>query len=333
MPEFAIGVDVGATFIKFALVSRSGEMLAEARELTEGEKGKAIVVRNVLKGVATLLDGRDRADLLGVGIGVPGVVGYDGVIKTLTNVPDWENVHLAALAQAEMRRAFGFAPPIYVENDANLAALGESEFGAGKAFRDFVMITLGTGVGGGIILNKKIFRGSTGGAGEIGHVTINYDGETVHAGIRGTIEGLIGHRQITAYARALLSQSPSKIIGELCDGDLSKLDPERLTEAAKRGDEVALRVWRYVGEVLGAGIGTLVSILDARKFVVGGGVAGAGEFLLKPTLEQAQRFTLAAMREGLEILPATLGNRAGVMGAAALCFQGANALVQTDAKL
>lgn len=321
MPQFAIGVDVGATSIKFAAVSPSGAILAETIEATEGEKGKAAVVENLLKGISTLIDGRERGDLLGVGIGVPGVVGYDGVVKTLTNVPDWENVHLVSLAQGEMRARFGFAPPIYAENDANLAALGESEFGAGRAFRDFAMITLGTGVGGGVILNKKIFRGSTGGAGEIGHISIDFKSEVAHAGIRGSIEGLIGHRQITAYARQLLAQSASSVALELCGGDLSKLDPKVLTEAAQRGDAIAQRVWRHVGEVLGVGIATLVSILDVRKFVVGGGVAGAGDFVLKPAFEQAKRYSLPAMQDGLEVVPASLGNRAGAMGAAALAFK------------
>ncbi|MFQ3597055.1 MAG: ROK family protein [Chloroherpetonaceae bacterium] len=320
MSQFAIGIDVGATSIKFAAVSKAGEFLSETHEPTEGEKGKATVVQNLLKGISTLMDGLEPSSLLGVGVGVPGVVGYDGVIKTLTNIPDWHNSNLATMLQTQMKAKFGVAPPIGVENDANVAALGESAFGAGKPFKDFVMITLGTGVGGGIILNKQIFRGSTGGAGELGHITIDFNSDVLHAGIRGSIEGLIGHRQITAFAQKLLSQSPSPIIEKLCGGDLSRLEPKVLTEAANAGDKVALQVWRFVGEILGVGIGTLVSVLDVRKFVIGGGVAGAGDFVLKPTFNQAKRFSLEAMHDGLEILPAQLGNRAGVMGAAALCF-------------
>ncbi len=320
MSQFAIGVDVGATSIKFAAVSKAGELLSETHEPTEGEKGKATVVQNLLKGISTLIDGLEPASLLGVGVGVPGVVGYDGVIKTLTNIPDWHNSNLATMLQTQMKMKFGVVPPIVVENDANVAALGESAFGAGKPFKDFVMITLGTGVGGGIILNKQIFRGSTGGAGELGHITIDFNSDVLHAGVRGSIEGLIGHRQITAFAQKLLSQSPSPIIESLCAGDLTRLEPKLLTEAAKAGDKVALHVWQFVGEILGVGIGTLMSVLDVRKFVIGGGVAGAGDFVLKPALAQAKRFSLEAMHEGLEILPAELGNRAGVMGAAALCF-------------
>ncbi|MGQ9806217.1 MAG: ROK family protein [Chlorobiales bacterium] len=320
MSKFAIGVDLGATSIKFAAISKFGEVLSETRELTEGERGKAAVVENLLKGISKLMDGLEQTSLLGIGIGAPGVVGYDGIIKTLTNIPDWHNLNLAMLLQREMKTKFGIVPPIVVENDANVAALGESAFGAGKPFRDFVMITLGTGVGGGIILNKQIFRGSTGGAGELGHITIDFNSDVLHAGIRGSIEGLIGHRQITAFAQRLLAQSPSSIIESLCGGDLKRLEPKVLTEAAKAGDKVALQVWQFVGEILGVGIGTLISILDVRKFIIGGGVAGAGDFVLKPTLNQAKRFSLEAMHEGLEILPAELGNRAGVMGAAALCF-------------
>ncbi|NTW48999.1 MAG: ROK family protein [Chlorobiales bacterium] len=292
---------------------------------TEAHLGPERVLENMMSGVAFLLGGISKEEcqqyLLGIGIGVPGVVSLDGgTVSYPPNLPGWTVIRVGDRIREKFKDAYGFPKPVSVENDANVAALGEAAFGAGKAFSDFIMITLGTGVGGGIIINRKIYRGSTGAAGEIGHITIDYRSDTVHAGIRGTIEGLIGQRQLTAYAKDLARKNPSSILHTLCQNNLDSLDPKLLANAAEQNDSVALAVWSWVGEVLGAGLGTAVSLFDIRKFVVGGGVSGAWAFLHQPTLEQVKRFTLPPMQDGLEIVRAELGNSAGVMGAAALCM-------------
>ncbi|MCS7014224.1 MAG: ROK family protein [Chloroherpetonaceae bacterium] len=325
MEPFAIGVDLGGTAIKVASVSQSGNLLCSKELPTEAEKGPEVVIENMLEGLTTVLretlKAQPLSSLKGVGVGVPGVVSLDGgTISYPPNLPGWTVVRLGERLQTELKRREGLQLPVFVENDANVAALGESAFGAGRLLNDFVMITLGTGVGGGIILNKKIYRGTTGAAGELGHITVDYRSERIHAGIRGSIEGLIGQRRIVEYALSQLSQTPSPILHELCAGNWENLTPKLLCLAAERGDKVALDTWQFVGEVLGAGLGTIVSILDIRKFVVGGGVSGAGELILAPTRAQLYRFTLHTMHEGLEVRLAKLGNRAGVMGAAALCF-------------
>jgi glucokinase len=325
MEHFAIGVDLGGTAIKVASVSTDGRILFDYTLPTEAEKGPAGVIANILSGIQQVLSEtckmHPRELLLGVGVGVPGVVSLDGgTISYPPNLPGWQVVRLGDILRSEVEQREKLVRPVFVENDANVAALGESYFGAGRQFNDFVMITLGTGVGGGIIMNNKIYRGVTGAAGELGHITIDYRSERIHAGIRGSIEGLIGQRHIVEYAKSLMTHTPSPLLHELCHGDLSVLDAKLLSIAAERGDKVAIETWRFVGEVLGAGLGSLVSVLDIRKFVIGGGVSGAGEFILTPAREHIYRYTLHSMHEGLEILPAQLGNRAGVMGAAALCF-------------
>lgn len=326
MEPFAIGVDLGGTAIKAAAVSQSGHILSEIERPTEAEKGPETVIENMLTSIAAVLEDISKVQahtaLQGIGVGVPGVVSLDGgTISYPPNLPGWTVVRLGERLQTELQRREGLQVPVLVENDANVAALGEAMFGAGQNFSDFVMITLGTGVGGGIILNRKIYRGSTGAAGELGHITIDYQSECIHAGIRGTVEGFIGQRRIVEYAKALLAKTASPILQDLCAGDWEKLDPKLLCRAAELGDGVALETWQFVGEVLGTALGTVVSLLDIRKFIVGGGVSGAGEFILKPARAQLRRFTLASMHEGLEIIAAQLGNRAGVMGAAALCWQ------------
>lgn len=325
MEQFAIGIDLGGTAIKAGAVSIAGNILSEHQLATEAHLGPEKVLENMMSGVAFLLGNFSNEDrekyLLGIGIGVPGVVSLDGgTVSYPPNLPGWTVVRVGDRIREMFREKYGFAKPVSVENDANVAALGEAMFGAGKAFNDFIMITLGTGVGGGIIINRKIYRGSTGAAGEIGHITIDYKSDTVHAGIPGTIEGLIGQRKITAYAKALAEKNPSSVLHTLCQHNLDCLEPKLLTEAAELGDTVAIAVWQWVGEVLGAGLGTVVSLFDIRKFVVGGGVSGAWDFLYQPTLEQVKKFTLQPMQDGLELVRAELGNSAGVMGAAALCM-------------
>lgn len=325
MEHFAIGVDLGGTAIKVASVSASGNILLEHKRPTEAAKGPDAVIENILSGIRVVLSEtlktHSRELLSGVGVGVPGVVSLDGgTISYPPNLPGWTVVRLGDILRAELERRETLLLPVFVENDANVAALGESAFGAGRQFNDFVMITLGTGVGGGIIMNNKIYRGVTGAAGELGHITIDYRSERVHAGIRGSLEGLIGQKRIVDYAKSLMTATPSATLRDLCNGDFSILDAKLLSEAAQRGDSVAVETWRFVGEALGAGLGTIVSVLDIRKFVIGGGVSGAGDFILNPARETLYRYTLKSMHEGLEILQAKLGNRAGVMGAAALCF-------------
>jgi glucokinase len=325
MNPFAIGIDLGGTAIKFALISQNGDILHDHSLPTEADYGAARAIDNVMKGISELLklnsEKTNSEKLIGIGIGVPGTVSFSGSTTIIGDkIKEWVNIPMGERLKAKLFEQHRLAKPVFVENDANVAALGEAEFGAGKLLTDFVMITLGTGVGGGIILNRKIYRGVTGAAGELGHITIDYKSKVIHAGIPGTIEGLIGQKKITAVAKTMLEQTPSALLLELCGGNPDELEPKFLTEAAMKGDPVAIAVWNYVGEALGAGLGTIASVLDVRKFILGGGVAGAGEFVITPTLAQLRRFTIPAMQEGLEVITATLGNRAGVMGAAAMCF-------------
>ncbi|MBC8042481.1 MAG: ROK family protein [Rhizobacter sp.] len=326
MENFSIGVDLGGTNIKFASVSASGKIILEHRVPTEADKGPVRVIENMMTGILYLLslnaDAENAERLLGIGVGVPGVVSLDGgTLSYPPNLPGWQVVRLGDILKEKLFMAKKLSMPVFIENDANVAALGEDKFGAGRNLKTFLMITLGTGIGGGIIVDDKIFRGAHGAAGEIGHITVKYDGDApANTGIRGSLESFIGQRQITEYTKKLLAKHPESKLHAMCGNDLSKLEPKLITEAAQRGDHTAIDVWSYVADVLGAGLGSVVSVLDIRKIVIGGGVAGAGDFVLKPALEQLKRYTLRSMHEGLQLIPAQLGNSAGVMGAAAQCI-------------
>jgi len=324
MEKIAFGIDLGGTAIKFAALTATGKILATHRLPTEAAQGPEHIMENMMQGIAEILAQIERLNqtltLAGIGIGVPGVVSLDGgTVSYPPNLPGWEVIRLGDVIEDKFHQAYGEKKPVFVENDANLAALGEARFGAGLALNDFIMITLGTGIGAGIIINRKIFRGTTGAAGEIGHIPVDYNANASHAGIHGSLEGFIGQRHIADYARKMAQNHPDSLLHQLCP-DISMLEPKHITQAAEQGDLLALDVWRWVAKILGAGLGSAMSILDIRKFVIGGGVAGAGQYLFEPCRETLKRFTLKSMHEGIEILPAKLGNQAGVMGAAALAL-------------
>ncbi|UWX57386.1 ROK family protein [Chlorobaculum sp. MV4-Y] len=326
MPSWALGIDLGGTNIKVAVVGESEGILFEDTQPTDAAAGPEGVVRQlafmadaIYQRAAEMLD---TGFFAGIGLGAPGAVDAEkGTLSYPPNLPGWGRYDLRDQLQMRLEQAYGLFSPVIIENDANAAAYGEAIFGGGNAFRDFMLVTLGTGVGGGIILDRKLYRGPTGTAGEIGFMIIDFEGERVHAGIRGTIEGLIGKERIVELACSPeMGASRSPRLNELCSRDFSRLSPRHLEQAAKEGDAAALRTWERIGTILGVGLANITALMDIRKFVIGGGIAAAGELIFKPAMMQLHRSTLPSMHDGLEIVPARLGNKAGIYGAAALCF-------------
>jgi glucokinase len=336
MPSWAIGIDLGGTNIKVAVVDEAMGILFEDSQPTDTASGPEGVVRQL---ALLASDHYQRASeqldigtFAGIGVGAPGAVdSVRGILSYPPNLPGWGRFLLRDALQERLEQAHGVSAPILIENDANAAAYGEAVFGGGNSFRDFMMVTLGTGVGGGIILDRKLYRGPNGTAGEIGFMIIDFEGESVHAGIRGTLESLIGKKKIVELACGML-QDPgeSPRLMELCRNELPKLSPRHLEHAAEEGDPVALRAWQRVGTILGVGLANIVALMDIRKFVIGGGIAAAGQLIFEPALMQLHRSTLPSMHEGLEIVPARLGNTAGVCGTAALCFASGHPLRSDD---
>ncbi len=326
MSRWAIGIDLGGTGIKAAVVGKKKGILTKRRVLTDTTSGPMGIVGQL---AAIIIDfyhlaseTLDTDDFAGVGLGAPGAVdAAKGILSYPPNLPGWTVFPLRDELQKLLQKKEKLSIPIFIDNDANAAAFGEAVYGAGREFRDFVMVTLGTGVGGGIILNRKLYRGSHGTAGEVGFMIIDYDGSGIHAGIQGTLESLIGKKAIVALACQMIDASPSgSSVAKLCDHDYKKLSPRHLEQAAMDGDAVALAVWQRVGTILGVGLANVTALMDIRKFVIGGGISAAGNLIFDPALDQLRRSTLPSMHEGLELVPAHLGNKAGIYGAAALCF-------------
>jgi glucokinase len=256
--------------------------------------------------------------VVGVGLGAPGSINWDRTCVIYPpNLPGWEIVDL----RKELHRRLKGDFPIFVENDANLAALGSAHYGVGRPYDAFIMITLGTGVGGAIIYENKIFRGTTGAAGEIGHMTIDFEGPVDRYGIAGAIEAYLGQKFLSHYARYKLLTQQQSSIHQVAGEDLKDLTPLMLFEAASAGDEPAREILAWAGHKLGVVLGAAINLLDIRKVIVGGGLSAAGEYIFASARKTVREYVMPDLREDVEIMRETMGNEAGMLGAAHLVFQ------------
>ncbi|HEX9951337.1 MAG TPA: ROK family protein [Rubricoccaceae bacterium] len=330
MPDattFAIGVDLGGTNLKVALVERRGTIAHRVSVPTDAEGGTERVLDRIADGIARVAQYLpDGATLLGVGIGAPGTVGLDrATVPHMTNFPGWASVHLPDRLRPRLaQRTLAVDGPILVDNDANVAGLGSAHYGAGHAFGTFLMVTLGTGVGGAVVIDRRVFRGVTGAAGEIGHISVDYDGPYSRAGVAGAAEAYLGQRYLTAHARDRLRTRPTSLHAT-AGPDLADLTPHALSTAAAAGDAAAAEVLAWAGHKLGCALASAVNLLDIRSVVVGGGVSAAGDWLLEPAREALRRAVMPAMRDGLTVVQETRGNDVALLGAACLVFDDSEA--------
>lgn len=312
---YAIGMDLGGTNIKTALVHKEEGIIEKISRPTEASSGRSHVIDRML---AIISDTSDLCDEkpVGVGIGLPGMISMDRkVVQNPPNLPGWNTVHIAE----EINKGSGFR--CRIENDANLAALGSSRFGVGRQFDSFIMLTLGTGVGGGIIYNKNLFRGTTGAAAELGHVMIDYDGPLSNSVAQGGIEAYLGQRFLSRYAADLIRQNTQNPLYSKFQHNFEELEPVHLYKAAKEDNKLAIKILKSAGEKLGYAIANYIYTMDIRKIVVSGGVAKAGNFILKPAHETALNRLMDSFHGGFEIVYESLGNDAAMLGAATLAFE------------
>jgi len=309
MQNIVIGVDLGGTNIKAGAVSYDGTVLFRCRTATEGHRGPEAVVDRIAQAIRDCLagveDGRRRA--AGVCVGSPGPLDLkNGVVLTAPNLPGWVNIPLRAMIE---ERA---GLPCVVENDANAAALGEQWMGAGKGADSLVLFTLGTGIGGGIVLNGRIWHGFTGVAAEIGHMSIHPDGPACNCGGRGCIEAYASATAMVRRMRETIAAGRNTILARKAD----KLTARNIHEAAVAGDQAALENVQMTGFYLGVAIANILNVLNPEVVALSGGVTAAGDMLLKPIQETVRERALEAARQGVKICFTRLGDDAGVIGAA-----------------
>ena len=312
--KYAVGVDLGGTNIKIGIVSDKGKLVKSISIKTEADCGPKTVIANIIKGVETIIS-KNKLKIQGIGIGCPGVVSIKkGIVENAPNLPGWKNVKLGPIIKEK------FSYRVHLENDANAAAIGELMFGAGKKFDSFVMVTLGTGVGGGIVFNKKIFRGEFGAAGEIGHISIDVNGPKCNCGSTGCIEAYAGNSYLKEQIRSELKDYPDSKVWKLIENDLSKVSPRIIQAASEKKDAYAKFVIERMGKQLGTALASLSNLLDISTFIIGGGVAGFGKPLLDSARKTISERVLLPLRQRVLVIPAKLQNEAGIKGASSLVF-------------
>lgn len=309
----ALGIDFGGTSVKIGLVDETGKILEESSFATADAASQSKWLERIETVTADwTAKGHCPA---GIGVGVPGFTDFSrGFIYNLTNVPGWSSVPLAEI----MRKRFG--RPVYVDNDVNAMALGEYIYGAGRGLNHVFFATLGTGVGGALIINGQLYRGAYSMAGEIGHVPILMNGRKTPEG-RGGLETYIGNRQIVKYALSALHHGRKSLITALVKGDWKQITPKVIASAAAKGDKLALEIMDYIADCLATAFAAVTYLLQPEAIIVGGGVAGSGEVLFGPLRRQLAERLNKYFAERIKIIPAVLGAKAGIIGCAALVFQ------------
>lgn len=311
--QYAIGVDLGGTTVKTGLVADTGSITYQNKFPSASGDGPKAVLKQIAFSVEDAMKHCDGHDIAGIGIGAPGVVDNDGLVKAPPNFAHWDQEPLGK----DLQKSFA-GIPVRVENDANCAAIAESKFGAGKNFSDFLFIIWGTGVGGGIILNRQLYRGSTGGAGEVGHVSIDYNGPLCGCGSRGCIEAYIGQKYLSQRTVEKLKAQPTSLILSLVGGDYSKIEPIYLSKAAQAGDQLARSILLEAGTFLGVAIGAVMNTMDLRISIIGGGISAAGDLVINAVKESVRAHVLKPLKDEIQVIQSQLGNDAGILGAAGL---------------
>jgi len=312
--KYAIGVDLGGSNIKLGIVSETGKLIQKISVRTEAEKGRKKVIDKIVQGINELTE-KSKFNITGIGIGCPGVVTPGkGIVENPPNLPGWDKVNIGKIISKEFNKS------VFVDNDANAAAIGELTFGSGKKYKSFIMITLGTGVGGGIVMNNKIYHGDFGAAGEIGHISIDYNGPKCNCGSYGCIEAYAGNQYLRERVREQLKKHPKSKMWKLIENDLSKVSPRNIQEAAESGDAFAKSVVVELGFQLGSAFTSLCNVLDISVFIIGGGIAGFGKPLFDSIKKTIAKKVMAPIRPRVRVLPAKLKNDAGIKGASALVF-------------
>ena len=311
-----IGIDVGGTNVKIALVDKSGKIIYSNSVPTYAKMGYEYTVNNIKQAIKDLMKETNTTakDIDGIGFDFPGQVDYKtGVVKLAPNIPGWVNVPIAQMIEEE------FHIPTRIDNDVRCAALGEMKFGAGQGCENFVCITVGTGIGSGLVVNGQLVRGASNAAGEIGHIKLQMkDGLICGCGDTGCLEAYASGPSIVAMAQDYIKGGKSTKFREMAAAEGGEITPYMVAKATEAGDPVAKRIFAIVGEYIGIGLTSVINLLNPEKVIIGGGVAEAGDLLLDPIRKTIKERAMVVAGSAVEIVPAQLGNSAGVIGASML---------------
>lgn len=310
----SIGIDLGGTNIAVGIVNEDGKIIASGSTPTLVERSYVDIVKDMATCSLQVLEksGLSLAEVERIGIGIPGIADAEtGVVVFCTNLA-WHDVPLREELQKYINK------PVYIDNDATVAGLAESVAGVSAGTHSSVFITLGTGVGGGIVINGKPWSGFHGIGSEIGHMIVEMDGEPCTCGNNGCLERYCSATAIIRMARQAIKQHPYSLMNELCGGDPEKINAKIMFDAAREGDEIAMKIFRRYVRYLGQGIANIINFLDPEIITLGGGVSKAGDFLMDALRIETPKYILFKTMPHARIEMAELGSDAGIIGAAML---------------
>ncbi|MHB2018864.1 MAG: ROK family protein [Candidatus Xenobia bacterium] len=313
--EHVVGIDLGGTHVAAAVMTTQGQVLHRHEcDIDRFADPQVILRQHVAGAVRTAMQASEVARIRGVGMGVPGNLDrVSGICRYSPNFR-WHDVPIVAPLSDELQC------PVFILNDVRTHTLGELHFGAGKGLKSFALLALGTGIGGGVVVNGRLLEGAHSAAGEAGHISVEPDGPECGCGNRGCVEALAAAPAITRLAQEAASRGEAPMLLKLA-GSVDAISPLTLTQAGEAGDPAALALWERIGTWLGRAIASIIAVSDPEQVLVGGKVARAGEMLLAPArLEAGRRFRMIPPGT-TPIVAATLGDEAGLIGGAALALE------------
>lgn len=316
--RYVLGVDVGATVVKAGLVHKSGKIISKTSFPAKDFITKKAFINRIIKQISQLIKNANisNKDLAGIGIGLPGRVDYNrGIVHDLTNIKGWREVPLKKILNKF------FKIPIYIDNDANVFAQGQLKWGAAYDVRNAICVTLGSGVGGGLIIDGKVYRGSNYSAGEIGHICIDINGPRCGCGSSGCLEAFVGNEYIMNRVIKRIKEGKKTSLISMVNRKLSNISPEMIDRAANRKDAFSIKIWEEVGTYLGVGLSGLVNVINPEKIIIGGGISKAGRFIFTPLKKELIKRAMNQHLKVLRVVSADFVDEAGVVGAASLVMK------------
>jgi len=312
-----LAIDLGGTKIIAAIVSHQGQVMAKEYHPTLAKEGPSSVINRICLAIDHLFEGRniDLSQLRGISIAAAGAIDFDGgVVTSSPNLPGWHDVPLRDIVSSK------YKVNTCLINDASAGALGEHEFGAGTGVNNLIFLTVGTGIGGGIIINGSLYLGPSGSAGEIGHTTIDVNGPRCSCGNIGCLETLASGTAIAVEAIRRIDRGERSILTEMVEGKIENITAELVGMAAQEGDSLALEVISQAATYLGVGMVNLVNIFNPEMIIVGGGVMQMADLLLEPARQVVKERAFSLAAQAVRIVPTQLGGEAAVLGAAVFAY-------------
>ena len=318
--KIAVGIDIGGTNTKTIIASETGEVLLSHKNPTPSltEKNKEAIVGQFINNFKEFLNNAstkrvisETSEISGIGIGVAGLIDRkNGIVKQSPNIPILNGLALKDIFEKE------FSLPVILENDANAYAFGEKWIGAGKDLDNFIVLTLGTGLGGGLIYKGHLYEGPM----EVGHMTVVPSGRYCTCGSSGCLESYASGRAIVDRAISSLEKGTESMLSKCCDGNIYKITPEKVFEKALDGDSLSREIFREVGQFLGIGTANLINLLGIDAVIIGGGLVGAWDIFIEELSKEAQKRAFKLLSTDVKILKSALTKDGGSVGAAGLLF-------------